>query len=305
MRILYVGPFCGELGWEIGNWVPHYRYIRAHSGPFDKVIVHCKPGHELFYDADHILPINNINEGQVECNAFLREHPEQYKAYKTMVAEAKEHVERLKHAGNKVTPLFLPTEYYRVAGFKHKRWELLHPDKETLEKWQRMLPDDFVLVPVRAYGRSAKKNTNYPAYEVVAKWAEDHRIRMVTVGKQYPKASGVKPCPPWKALGINLMGKTTLVDLVALLRMARLAVGSSTGPLHLAAQVGCPHVVWGGGFDAVRKRYEGKWNKLGVHCEHIGLRWAPDMGKLERAMTRAYEKPNPCHKRTIAEDGDE
>lgn len=42
---------------------------------------------------------------------------------------------------------------------------------------------------------------------------------------------------------VNLMGSTSLEQIVALARRARFAVGNDTGPMHLAATSGCPSVV--------------------------------------------------------------
>jgi ADP-heptose:LPS heptosyltransferase len=41
----------------------------------------------------------------------------------------------------------------------------------------------------------------------------------------------------------NLCGETSLMEIVALARGARLAVGNDTGPMHLIAAAGCPTVV--------------------------------------------------------------
>ncbi len=42
---------------------------------------------------------------------------------------------------------------------------------------------------------------------------------------------------------INLMGKTSLFDLAALARGARVVVGNDTGPLHLIAATGAVSIV--------------------------------------------------------------
>lgn len=42
---------------------------------------------------------------------------------------------------------------------------------------------------------------------------------------------------------LDLTGQTSLLDLIALFREARLAIGGDTGPLHLAAAVGKPKVI--------------------------------------------------------------
>lgn len=43
--------------------------------------------------------------------------------------------------------------------------------------------------------------------------------------------------------GINLLGKTTILDLFALGRQAQGAIGNDTGPMHVFGAVGCPSLV--------------------------------------------------------------
>ena len=46
--------------------------------------------------------------------------------------------------------------------------------------------------------------------------------------------------------GLNLVGKTTLRDLIAILAECAVAFGPDSGPMHIAAAVGCPIVsLWG------------------------------------------------------------
>jgi heptosyltransferase-2 len=45
---------------------------------------------------------------------------------------------------------------------------------------------------------------------------------------------------------INIAGKTTLLDLCALLRFSKVLLTNDTGPMHIAAAIGTPVVsVWG------------------------------------------------------------
>jgi heptosyltransferase-1 len=54
----------------------------------------------------------------------------------------------------------------------------------------------------------------------------------------------------------DLVGRTSLLELAALLRRARLFVGGDTGPMHIAAAVGCPVVALFGPADP---RRTGPW----------------------------------------------
>jgi len=69
------------------------------------------------------------------------------------------------------------------------------------------------------------------------------------------------------------------------MRSAKLAVGPSSGPMHLASLCKCPHVVWCGGGPAERttvaSRYRSAWNPHGtpVHAEPYAS-WRPEPGRV-------------------------
>jgi hypothetical protein len=300
-KILYVGPFVGELGWEIGNWIPHVNWVKYRKGPFDKTIAYCKPDHKVLYDADKYLPLI-INEGQTECNAFLREYPDCYTWYKQIRSNFHADVAKLRAKGNEVITVELPIERYRIHGFKHKRWVPIYPDPVLIEKWRKRVGYGFVLCPVRAYGRSPQKNTPTQAYEFIHRWSLDNAGGFVTIGKQYDAPEGAKKCPEYPVRGRNLMGKTTLADVAALMRLSMFVVGSSTGPMHMAAQLGAPHIVWGGGQSSIGRRYTSKWNRLGTPCLYLGTKWSPDLKELGKAMDEASDMDNPTFQRQEWDD---
>ena len=70
------------------------------------------------------------------------------------------------------------------------------------------------------------------------------------------------------------------------LRSAKLAVGPSSGPMHLASLCKCPHVVWCGGNageqNETRTRYESLWNPhqtpaIALPCQDKTWRIEPDV----------------------------
>lgn len=91
--------------------------------------------------------------------------------------------------------------------------------------------------------------------------------------------------------GADLRG-APLRDLVNRLRASRLVVGPSSGPMHLAALCGVPHVVWSGNARD-RIRYRELWNPLQV--KHRLLKgWKPeprDVFRAVRAMLRGAAAP--------------
>jgi ADP-heptose:LPS heptosyltransferase len=98
-----------------------------------------------------------------------------------------------------------------------------------------------LLAPGGAAHRPGKR---WPAvsYAALASWLNDGGTRPVLVGGADESAihdAVTSACPE----ALSLAGKTGLVDVAALARGARVAVGNDTGPMHLAALAGCPSVV--------------------------------------------------------------
>jgi ADP-heptose:LPS heptosyltransferase len=69
-----------------------------------------------------------------------------------------------------------------------------------------------------------------------------------------------------------------LSDLIQEIRAARLVIGPSSGPMHLASLCGTPHLVWSGNVRDI-PRYRTLWNPF--HVSHTMLAtWQPDVGAV-------------------------
>jgi hypothetical protein len=85
---------------------------------------------------------------------------------------------------------------------------------------------------------------------------------------------------------------------ISTLSRARLAIGASTGGLHLASLCECPHYVWGPGREATwtplritnRQRYETIWNPLGTECQYDESGWQPTIEHVVRQTLTALAK---------------
>ncbi|GBQ83645.1 lipopolysaccharide heptosyltransferase [Gluconacetobacter johannae DSM 13595] len=105
-----------------------------------------------------------------------------------------------------------------------------------------VLPDPYaLLVPGAAPHRPAKR---WPAerFGGLARRLRDAGVTPVVVGTQAeaPLAAVIlAACPEAR----DLTGRTSLAELAGLAARARLAVGNDTGPMHLAAAMGCPATV--------------------------------------------------------------
>lgn len=102
-------------------------------------------------------------------------------------------------------------------------------------------PPYGLLVPGAAPHRPAKR---WPAahFASLARRLSERAVRPVVVGAagDAPLAARIlEGCPD----AIDLTGRTSLIELGGLAARAALAVGNDTGPMHLAAAMGCRSIV--------------------------------------------------------------
>jgi lipopolysaccharide heptosyltransferase I len=82
---------------------------------------------------------------------------------------------------------------------------------------------------------------------------------------------------------LNLVGKTTLRELVGVISAAKAVVGPDSGPAHIAAAVGTPHVTLFGPTPAVRNSPRGSEHlsiTSAVGCSPCKRRVCPGLGKV-------------------------
>ncbi len=88
---------------------------------------------------------------------------------------------------------------------------------------------------------------------------------------------------PTKATVINLAGKTTLRELVAVIRGARVCIGPDSGPGHIAGAVGTPHITLFGPTPSVRNAPRGSEAlaiTAHVPCSPCKRRVCPGLNKI-------------------------
>ena len=129
-------------------------------------------------------------------------------------------------------------EQLRIAGIPH----VPHPDLGWARADIRHLPlvqPYGILVPGGSAHRPAKR-WSAASFAVLAKGLSQTGIQPVTVGAAADREAAA---PAVAAGALDLVGKTSLVELVEVARGAELAVGNDTGPMHIAAVSGCRTVV--------------------------------------------------------------
>ncbi|MEX0830204.1 MAG: putative lipopolysaccharide heptosyltransferase III [Nitrospirales bacterium] len=77
-------------------------------------------------------------------------------------------------------------------------------------------------------------------FAAVADWVSERGIRVALIGSQRERPIGQQLVNLTKHKPINLMGRTRLSQLTALMNRSLLFIGNDGGPMHMAAAVGCP-----------------------------------------------------------------
>ncbi|MEI6631736.1 MAG: glycosyltransferase family 9 protein [bacterium] len=113
----------------------------------------------------------------------------------------------------------------------------------------------------------------------------DKRLSIVVIGgrEEYPKS--LEFCRGLKVN--NLVGKTSLVQLAALLKRSRLLISGDSGPIHLAACVGTPVIaIFRNDLPGKSPRRWGPWGQGHIVIEKNNLREI----SVEEVLNKAREK---------------
>ena len=78
-----------------------------------------------------------------------------------------------------------------------------------------------------------------------------------------------------------------LSSIIMLLRSARVVVGGSSGPMHLAQACETPVVVWSGNAAKDKPRYKEVWNHFDSPTTFVASTWQPGVGKILKAIENA------------------
>ncbi|MBX7167142.1 MAG: glycosyltransferase family 9 protein [Pirellulales bacterium] len=106
--------------------------------------------------------------------------------------------------------------------------------------------------------------------------AHDARILLIGTADEQPLADRILGAARWPNVE-NLLGRLSLLELIALLERAELFVGADSGPAHLAGLLGVPTIVLFSGTNHVLQ-----WRPQGAHV----------------AVLRTEPGCSPCHRTT-------
>jgi len=151
-----------------------------------------------------------------------------------------------------------------------------------------------LLVLLHPTARYVFKAWPLECFAAVADWLSGQGIHVVLIGSESEALVGQQIVNLTKLKPTNLMGKTALSQLTALMRRSHLFIGNDGGPMHMAAAVGCPVLglfgptdpaVWGPRGSKVTVMYKG------LDCEEC---FYPGCSRGEESCMRQISVEEVC-----------
>lgn len=258
MKTLVAGPYLGEFGCELFCWQAHLRWL---SKQHDKTYVVCRKDHEVLYEDFAItdsLPYSSC--------ASKWETPDIHMVH---AHNSIPYGKKMSHA--KLTKIGFYNQSFVKYGLSSAAEDCAENDVD-------------VVIHARARGMVRPKD-NWPEahYEDLARRLIKKDFKVAFIG--HPKASafprGLKGiCDDRR--GENLR---SVIDTIA---SAKVVVGTSSGPMHLAALCGTALVVFSGPENY--NRYKEHWNPFKVPVDFPPGDWRPVPEDAYRCVMKRLEK---------------
>jgi len=109
-----------------------------------------------------------------------------------------------------------------------------------------------MLVALNPSARWTTKQWPAESFAAVGDWLQQQGARVVVIGGREERPVGEAVMRAMHGAPIDLAGKTTMKELIALLRRLRVFITNDSGPMHLAAAVGTPVIALFGPTDPAR-----------------------------------------------------
>lgn len=261
-RHLIVAPYPGEFGWELMNWQGHVRQLARANTCGTMTIVGSPDRRSLYADllrsmSNRVrfcpcrpvdLPGHACDDHRIDDNNARFDADFMAARLETFTRNA-----------------------CRQAGFESTGDILMPPMNST------MMPTGLPIQAFVSLHRAGpididvalvtRERDVCPERNQSARWWVTLERRLQSCGLVVVRAH-----PP-------------LNSAISVFSRSRIAIGASTGGLHLASLCDCPHYVWGPGAEALwtpiritnRQRYETIWNPFGTECRYDECGWQPSI----------------------------
>ncbi len=239
-KVLHAGPWVGEFGWELCSWNPYLRHI---SQKYDRVIVEGPASSEYLYEfADEYRP----NEPLAHFSDEYKGHSESFSPEPRATVETPSSGKHGKPEKRTFGDARHPTRPFRPT--PNREWRYLPESAEHVAD---------VLCAFRSpkrYKKRTLRDKEYPQEkcEQLVNLLIEANISVACIGGRdnyYVEGA------------IDLRGEPLKKQCNALAG-AKVCLGPSSAPLHLASLCKTPHVVWYNRKDQVSSvsRYTDYWN---------------------------------------------
>jgi len=272
---LYVEPFVGEFGWELFCWQGG---IRRMSKSFDETHVECRIGREMLYK-DFATSISSYR-GMVPENVnmwmnegFVYEGPLRNCEVGDTQVMSSHHPEGVKP--------------FIVYDWRQKRPSKGFKEQDFIKFGRTQQHKIDVLIHFRGVRHAGTDFKNY-SHKKMHQLVDILRMRYSTVGF----IGGI-----WddfiRCAGVYDLRCIPLESLCDFMHDAKVVVGASSGPIHLASLCGTPTVTWYGApcTEKHAVRHTHHWNPFHTTVGTIYNKdWNPDPLEIVEAIEQVTAK---------------
>lgn len=258
MRILTAGPWVGEFGWELFCWQAS---LRALSRDFDKTVISSRPGHEALYAdfCDQYIPhLADVNLCSGRRN-FTQKSTFVFNDIKP-------------HTHISAKKLGHPVEFIKFGksnpGLKYDI--VMHARGIRTNASQKLSHNKMNI--------KASRNWELSKWNDLAERLIKEGLTICSIGSS--------------AAAYHVRGTASFLDaplskVVDVFSSSSLAIGPSSGPMHLASLCGTPHFVWTAKCNI--KRYNRLWNPLETPVQLlVDESWNPSVDAVFEGVMKAH-----------------
>jgi ADP-heptose:LPS heptosyltransferase len=263
-KTILIGPWFGELGWELFCW---QGYARKIAEEYSRVIVISRSGHNFLYKdfANEFIGIDlplNASSDSWMCNNLPS----------TFIINILSSIKYNVNIPATNIGFILNIEGIAQTSKSFIEQKFVKFQSNTLDK-----NFDIILHP-RNKNVGNDRNWNKGNWQnLVDLLSENYKIAII--GNH--EAFSLNNVDDYRNISIE--------DTVSLMNRCRLVVGQSSGPLHLASLSGTPHLVWSTDYN--RKRYTEYWNpfKTPVYF-YSDMGWNPSVDFIYKKIVDNIKK---------------
>jgi len=258
--------FTGELGHELMSW---QSYVRALSRKYDKTIVITRPLNGALYtdfaDEIHYYTPSTNKANHSKCVDDMPENYYEQFEYDDIIP------------ANSTIAKWLPGRGVWI----NRKFFL----KGMMPEWRKFgkigaAEKHDIIFHCRSTNKLNSSRRNYPADKWLDLVDSLRGLKMACIGTE-DASLWLPGTDDYRGVGLQ-----RVMDLMA---NARLVVGSSSGPLHLASLCGAPHLVISDKIN--RLRYMESWNYFRTECLFLSeYGWKPPPQIVEEMIKEFLNK---------------